>query len=392
MKVALISNEGGGISAVSKGIGVGLSKKKIYTTIFTGAIRSAPRTERLNEYLEIVYLPNLDFPPRTIWFQAQNIARLLRTLDHSIIHGVSPNASLGLAFFKKRLARPYVATIHGSIRTSQREFVNQPFNSWTLQEFGYFILECPLNYYTIEKALHCSDHTTFCSYSLLRDINACMNIDYSKTSVIYNGVDFEEIESVKVVQPENKSDISIVYAGRLYSSKGAMFLLQAFDRIKNDVKNIRLQIFGKGPLASNIDSFISNSGLTDRVSRVGYVSHERLISEIKKSDIVVFPSLSEAQSMFMLEACACKKPLIAFDLPFAREVISNLKTGLLTKPGDILDLSEGIKMLVHDEKLRRRLGEAAYQHVKKNHNWDKQVELYLEVYEKASAHAFHCAP
>lgn len=384
--MALISNEGGGISAVSKGIGTSLSKRKIYTTIFTGATRSNPRSERLNEYLKIVYLPNLDFPPRTIWFQAQNIKKIFRDFDCSVIHGVSPDASFALTFLKKQLAKPYVATIHDPIRTRQRDFVNQPFNSWTVREFSYFVLEYPLNFYAIRRALQDSDHATFCSYAVQRDIETCISLDYTRTSVIYNGVNFDEIDGLKISQDENKTDISIVYAGRLYWSKGAMFLLHAFDRLKNDLKNVRLQIFGRGPLESRIDSFISKSGLTGRVTRVGYVPRTQLISEMKKSDIVVFPSLSEAQSIFMLEAMACKKPLIAFDLPFAREVLSNMKTGLLTKPGDIADLSEAIKLLARDEKLRLRLGEAAYDNVKKNHDWDKQTELYLEVYEKAINH------
>jgi glycosyltransferase involved in cell wall biosynthesis len=134
-------------------------------------------------------------------------------------------------------------------------------------------------------------------------------------------------------------------------------------------------------LQEKVRRFIADSNFGDCASSLGYVPHERLLAEIKKSDIVVFPSLLESQSMFMLEAMACKKTLIAFDLPFAREIITNMDNGVLAAAGDIEDLCRKIELIISDEKLRRRLGQAAYDHVRKNHNWDIQVEKYLKVYE-----------
>jgi N,N'-diacetylbacillosaminyl-diphospho-undecaprenol alpha-1,3-N-acetylgalactosaminyltransferase len=115
---------------------------------------------------------------------------------------------------------------------------------------------------------------------------------------------------------------------------------------------------------------------------MGQVSHKKLIAEIKKSHIVVFPSLNEAQPMFVLEAMACKKPVLAFDLPFARELITDMENGLLAKPCDVEDLSKKIQLLANDKTLRLRLGQAAYNNVKKKHNWDIQAEKYLEVYKR----------
>jgi glycosyltransferase involved in cell wall biosynthesis len=383
MKVALISHEGGGISSVSAGLANSLAKKKIDTTIFTGRHRYPYQTRRLNAHLEITYLPIPDFPPRTLWFQALNFSKLSSTLkDYTVIHGVSPNASLAFTFFKKRLAKPFVATLHEDHRTSQRTFVNQPTSSWTLRDLGYFFLGFPLYDFSVRRLLASSDHVTLCSYSLLEQLAAYRNVDYNRVSVIYNGIDFDEIESVEDRLADNGDDISIIYAGRLYWVKGIMFLLKAFNRTRKDIGNVSLKIFGKGPLKQTIKKFIVDSDLRDRVSYLGHVPHKRLLAEIKKSHIVVFPSLCEAQPMFMLEAMACKKPLLAFDLPFAREIITNMDNGLLAKAGDIEDLSRKIQLLVSDEKLRRRLGQAAYNHVRRKHNWDIQVEKYLKVYER----------
>jgi len=54
--------------------------------------------------------------------------------------------------------------------------------------------------------------------------------------------------------------------------------------------------------------------------------------------------------------------------------------GLLAKPGDVEDLSDKICLLLADKKLRLKLGQKAYEHVEKRHNWDTLVEKYIEMY------------
>jgi glycosyltransferase involved in cell wall biosynthesis len=73
--------------------------------------------------------------------------------------------------------------------------------------------------------------------------------------------------------------------------------------------------------------------------------------------------------------------VVAFDLPYSRELVSNMDNGLLAKAGDVNDLASKLGLLVSDGALRHEIGQSAYCQVKKNHNWDIQVERYLEVYD-----------
>ncbi len=381
----MISNEGGGISSVAYGLGKSLAKRKIDTTIFTGAstfMRGGPRTERLNDYLEVVRFPIFDLPPRNLWFQVLNFSKLSRLLSQfTVVHGVSPFASFGFTFYRHRLKKPFVSSIHSSPRTSQKAFFSQPLSSMTLREIGFNLLEFPLFDYSVNRSLLKADHAIVCSYSLLEELKAYNKLSSNRVSVIYNAVDFDETKSAECQSAGGQDDFSILYAGRLFWAKGVMHLLEAFKLVKQDFRNVHLNIFGSGPLQERIGRFIMDSNLEDSVSSLGHVPHERLLAEIKKSDMVVFPSLREAQSMFMLEAMACKKPLLAFDLPFATELITNMNNGILANAGDIKDLSRKILLLLTDEKLRRRLGQAAYDYIRTKHNWEIQVEKYLKVYE-----------
>ena len=65
-----------------------------------------------------------------------------------------------------------------------------------------------------------------------------------------------------------------------------------------------------------------------------------LLMELKKADVVVAPSFHEAQSMFVLEAMACRKPVIAFDIPSMKEIITDDENGLLAKSFDVAELAE----------------------------------------------------
>jgi glycosyltransferase involved in cell wall biosynthesis len=382
MKVALISHEGGGISSVCFGLARHLARRGVEVTIFSSKAGFTTQVEQLNGSLKIVRSPMFDFPPNQISYQTFNLlslSKMFRTYD--VVHGVSPDASFIFALLKRKLELPFVGSIHSSPRASQRAFVNQPISTWTLSEIGFHIVEYPLHEFSVDRILRDSNHTTMCSFSLLEELKAYKKLNLNKVSVIHNGIDFDEIESTSDLPSGKSTQLSIIYAGRLFWFKGVMLLLEAFKRLRKNFPNANLRVFGKGPLEEKIKSFIAKSDLTESVDCFGYVSHKRLLVEIKKSDIAVFPSLSEAQPMFVLEAMACKKPVVLFDFPFAKEIVSDMNSGLLAKSGDVYDLCEKIQLLLSDADLRRRLGENAYLQVKKEHDWNVQCEKYLKVYQ-----------
>jgi glycosyltransferase involved in cell wall biosynthesis len=383
VKIALITHEGGGIASVTYGLAANLARKGISTTVFAPVTGSQPQSDPEKGSFEVVRFPALNVPPRTIWYQCLNLRKFREMLkDYDVIHGMSPEASFMLMTFGNRFNRPFVGTIHGIPRAGQRAFVNQPISSWTLSDIGYHFLEFPFHELAINRILEESDHTTLCSFSVLEELKTYKLLRTPKISVIYNGIDLDEIEHVPLVTNDEDQGLSIIYAGRLFWYKGVMLLLEAFKNVRKDIKNAKLKIFGRGPLEGRIKKFIAESNLEKSVSFLGYIPHRTLLAELKKSDIVAFPSLSEAQPMFVLEAMACKKPVLMFDFPFAREIISDQNSGLIAKRGSVDDLCGKMSMLLSDDNLRRRLGENAYVQVKKRHNWDLQSEKYLQVYER----------
>jgi glycosyltransferase involved in cell wall biosynthesis len=328
----------------------------------------------------------MEFPPRFFWFQLQNYRYLINRLSSfDIIHGVYPDASTMVTFNREKLKKPFVVSFHAEPLSNARDFLKTPLSSWTLQDFAHQIAEFPMLSYNLRRCSEKADHIIVCSYSALREFQAAYNnLNLERVSVIHNAVNLDEIDGKEVgnnvpLESERES-LKIVFAGRLFWVKGLLFLLKAFEMISHDYKNIKLDIFGQGPEETKMKKFVSTAGLSTQVQFCGRVSNQSLIKELKKADIVVAPSLHEAQSMIVIEAMACRKAVVAFAIPSMRELITNGNNGLLAMPFDSNDLSEKIRQVLDNEKLRNELGRNAREHIKEHHNLQKQVVEYLRVY------------
>ncbi len=397
--MALISHEFppfaiGGIGSQCHDLAYSLSKKKIDTLVICG--KSAhKRVEKPNAYLTVVRLPYFDVPPRYFWFQLQNFKIIEKLVeDCAIIHGVNPISSAIAAYYKKKLGKPFVVTCHHSGLQEMKEFLSLPTNEWTIGNFSQTVLSYPLDEMTLTNICYKSaDHIIIPGLSTLDYIkNTGGHLDFRKTSVIYNGIDFDKVSKITDAPVEGyeegdyadrETSLSIAFYGRLVSTKGIMYLLDAMVTLAREFSSLRLSIFGKGPLENKIRLKIQNLGLQSKVELFGYVPYDQLIRRIGEASVVVLPSLIEVGPFIAaLEAMACKKPLVVFDSPFAREFILNMHDGISARSGDSKDLAEKIRILLVDGKLRNKIGQNAYKYVLENHNWSILVNKYIEVYKK----------
>ena len=82
------------------------------------------------------------------------------------------------------------------------------------------------------------------------------------------------------------------------------------------------------------------------------------------SDIYVLSSFIEGVSRSMLEAMSCKIPVISTKIRGSREIIKNLKNGILYEKSDISQLEYEILRLKNNKKLAKKISSKAYNDVK----------------------------
>jgi glycosyltransferase involved in cell wall biosynthesis len=76
--------------------------------------------------------------------------------------------------------------------------------------------------------------------------------------------------------------------------------------------------------------------------------------------MVVLPSRTEAMGRVILEAYACRKPVVASRVDGIPHYVIDGKTGLLATPGDPNDLGEKLDAVLSDPALARQLGSAGH--------------------------------
>jgi glycosyltransferase involved in cell wall biosynthesis len=196
-----------------------------------------------------------------------------------------------------------------------------------------------------------------------------------KIRFIPNGVDqdtFRETPMVREVPGR------IFTARRLVKKNGLEHLIRALRHLGSS--KYRLYIAGDGPERKRLEGLSAALGLRDKVTFLGLVRHRDVASHLARAELAVLPSLVEATSLFMLEALAMGKVVIATRSEGLKEVI-NRYNGVLVEPGDEKALAEAI--LAADSKPGVGISKkAAAVKTARNYPWKRIAELTEEEYER----------
>ncbi len=189
---------------------------------------------------------------------------------------------------------------------------------------------------------------------------------------IPNGIDLESLPK----QEERLYENQIIFVGRLSKEKGILDLLKISEKLP---KEIHLIIIGSGPEENKIRKI---SEKHTNIHYLDYQPNERAVRLIRGSDILIQPSLIEGgMNTTLLEAMACKTPIITTSLKVYEDDIRHLDTAYCVKPNSSDDLLQALTKLISEKQTRLELSENAYQ-IALNHSWDEIGKQYVTLYEK----------
>ncbi|MGH6931825.1 MAG: glycosyltransferase family 4 protein [Dongiaceae bacterium] len=106
------------------------------------------------------------------------------------------------------------------------------------------------------------------------------------------------------------------------------------------------------------------------------------------ADLLVWPAINEAYGMTLLEAQAAGIPVVAGASGGVPAIVAVDRTGLLTPPGNAEGFAAGVRTLLEDPGLRRRMGAAALDLVAEEHDVASAARLLdRAVRDAVSIHA-----
>jgi glycosyltransferase involved in cell wall biosynthesis len=170
----------------------------------------------------------------------------------------------------------------------------------------------------------------------------------------------------------------ILFAGRLVSHKKVEDLIKVYSEISADCRE-ELVIIGSGPCRNELEHYAESLGLQGRVHFVSFLPRSQYRRYLSRCSVFAFPSEAEAFGVVIIEAMASGKPVIARNIIGPKDIISHGKDGFLFN--NTGELSEYLKLLLSDEKLRKNLGKNARKTVEEKYTFSKVARAYLNLYE-----------
>lgn len=201
--------------------------------------------------------------------------------------------------------------------------------------------------------------------------------------VMYYGIDSQKFQPLKIpslLRQYNltNSDKIILFFGRLIKERAVLEFLPHFSTLTKQI-DCKLVIVGLGPKISEIKSKVTELSLEGKVIFTGILRNQRLVNIINLAHVVILPILfPEPYPLVILEAMACGKAIVSFDLGGVKESLDDMKTGLLIPPNDWTHFTNKVHQLLRNEELRKSIGLAARRKVERNSNWSKFMDEFLK--------------
>ena len=148
--------------------------------------------------------------------------------------------------------------------------------------------------------------------------------------------------------------------------------------------DFKLFVVGQGKLLFEIKEFLKNNKLEKNIKLLGRISEKELVEYYNKADFLVVPSIFEGFGLTVIEAMACKTPVIATNVSGIKDIV-NKKNGILVDYGNKDKMAEAIKNLLSKKSLRDKLSKAGFKTVIKSFDLDKSSYEIFSIYKKFSS-------
>ncbi len=189
----------------------------------------------------------------------------------------------------------------------------------------------------------------------------------TKCVIIHPGVNVSLFKpSIKKIR-KTKQILFICRYAKMAEMKGLNDLIQAMKMIRG----IKLKIIGeKGKIRSS------------RIKYLGVKTGQDLVKEIQSSNVLVLCPRAHAESfgMVLIEAMACKIPVIGTNIGGIPEVIQHGVDGMIVPSNHPGKLAGAINKILSDDQQANKMVETAYRKVHHYFTWNHQARATIKLF------------
>lgn len=183
----------------------------------------------------------------------------------------------------------------------------------------------------------------------------------SKLQVIYNGIDFEEIEKtvpmsrIQLGIPKNAFVVGMV--GRLSKQKAPDIFVKAAKLIKEKIPNAFFLMVGDGELRDHVEDLINQYDLNSSFLITGWVNNPTAYMKIMNVGMLL--SRWEGFGLVLPEYMACGVPIVATNVDAIPNVAKNGVNGMLVDKDDYHKAADAVDRLFKQPDLTSSLVKTA---------------------------------
>jgi PAS domain S-box-containing protein len=209
-----------------------------------------------------------------------------------------------------------------------------------------------------------------------------------RNSVVHDGLTHGEYnDDIAVTSPQDVSTtLRIGIVGRLASWKGQHIFLEAAEKLAARGRQAQYVIigsamFGEDAYEADLRRMADRETLQGAVTFLGF--QKDVAACLRKLDILVHASTTpEPFGQVVIEGMAEGLPVVATNGGGVREIVTDGENGLLVPMGDSEALAEALERLIADPTEARRMGQAAYRHVRQNFTSEQSARRVEKIYQE----------
>ena len=200
--------------------------------------------------------------------------------------------------------------------------------------------------------------------------------------LIASSVDLDRFQPRPAKARDQQQPLTVGIAAQLIKRKGHHTLFKAISQARHSLPSMELHVYGQGPERQSLEQLAMSLAISDMITFHGFVSN---LDEILPSlDLLVHPASKEGLGVILLQAAACKTPIVSTTAGGITDILVDGKSASLVSPDNADELAKAMREILTNDELRMQQADAAFEHVRQHHSIETMTRKYLDLYEQLS--------
>lgn len=377
-----------------------LARKGVDVTVYTtnkGLENNVTANREVNvDGVRVTYFEftrSFEFLGSTGWHFSPKMTWALRTslYNYDLVHinAVWNYPTAASAFYSRKYKKPYILSPRGmlySYTLSRKSWKKLPYYQMIAKRDVAHA--AAIHYTTMDESEKCAKFTNISNRSI----------------IVPNGIALSEFHDIpartgmrkRFSIPDNKT--ILLYLGRINWKKGFDVLAESYGRISRKRDDVHLLIAGpdedgykqkvkklfKAHGLRYVDKDPKHTGPSEahehaNITFTGLLNGKDRLTVLSESDIFILPSYSENFGVAVIEAMACKRPVIISDMVGIHKEVAANKAGIIIKtiPDDLYN---AMNTLIDNRELNGNIAANGRRMAEEYYDIEKVADMMIVKY------------